>query len=191
MGKQIEQLRSDLILKGKRNPKFQEDFKTHQKAGDEGYTDLNDIENSGAINLVDAQVLFDMIIARRIRTVFEVGTWFGTSARIMAEAGAEVWTCDSSNYYVADYPRITFYHGKSSKILRKLKGMKFDMVFIDGRFKNDDCRRISRICHIFATHDYERGKKGQRCIREMKKRWPGAVLTRPCVGSTVAWLTKH
>lgn len=191
MGKQIEEIRREIILKGKRNPKFQEAFKTHQKAGDEKYTDLDDIENSGAINLKDAEALCSIIHKNRVEKVFEIGTWFGTSALIMAAARAKVWTCDAKNYYVGDHPEVRFYQGMSSKILRyQLKGMKFDMVFVDGRMKHDDCQRISRICRIFAVHDYEKNKKGQRNMREMKKRWPRAKLHKPCKGSTVAWLVK-
>lgn len=188
MGKQLEEIRRAVILKGKRNPVFQEAFKVHRKAGDENYTNMDDIENSGAINLKDAEVLYELVKKHNVKKVFEVGTWFGTSAVAMAEAGAEVWTCDAEDYYVADHPGIKFYKGKSSKILRKLKGMKFDMVFIDGRFKHDDCMRMSRICRIFATHDYEKGKKGQRNIKEMRRRWPKSKLHKPQKGSSIAWL---
>jgi len=184
----LRKLREDLILKGKHSPKFKVVAEEYAKGNDAKYTELDNIEESGAINQRDAEVLYDLIREHKIKTVFEVGTWFGTSALIMAVAGAQVWTCDVKDYYVADHSRIKYYQGKSSKILRQLKGMKFDLVFMDGRFKNDDCRRISRMCKIFVTHDYKSGAKGIRNIREMKKRWPGAKLTKPCEGSTVAIL---
>ena len=190
MEKQIEEIRREIILKGKRSPKFQDAFKAHVKSGDEKYTDLDDIDNSGAINLKDAVALNSIIRKWDVKTVFEIGTWFGTSAMIMASAGAKVRTCDSSNYYVGESEDVKYYNGMSNKILRRLKGMKFDMVFIDGRFKNDDCTRISRICKIFFTHDYEKGKKGQRNIREMKKRWHGAKFIKSCEGSSIAGLIK-
>ena len=184
----LKKLREDLILKGKHSPKFKVVLEKYAKGHDAKYMELDNVEASGAINQRDAEVLYDLIQKHKIKTVFEIGTWFGTSALVMALAGARVWTCDVKDYYVADHPNIKFYHGTSSKTLRRLKGMKFDMVFMDGRFKSDDCRRISRICKLFVTHDYEKRKKGQRNIREMKKRWPKAKLTKPREGSSVAYV---
>ena len=186
----LKKLREDLILKGKHSPKFKVVAEKYVKGNDAKYTELDNLERSGAINQRDAEVLYDLIKKHKIKTVFEIGTWFGTSALMMAEAGAKVWTCDIKDYYVADHPGIYFRQGSSSKMLRELKGLKFGLVFMDGRFRNDDCRRISRICKIFVTHDYKKGKKGIRNIREMKKRWPEAKLTKPCEGSTVAVLIK-
>ena len=187
----LKKLREDLILKGKHSPKFKVVAEKYAKGNDAKYTELDNIEVSGAINQKDAEVLYNLVQKYKPKKIFEIGTWFGTSALIMATAmewDGEIHTCDVKDYYVVDHPKIKYYHVKSSKALRQLKGMKFDMVFMDGRFKNDDCRRISRICKIFVTHDYDKGEKGVRNIREMKKRWPDAKLIKPCKGSTVATL---
>ena len=104
MEKQLEKIRREIILKGKRNPKFQEAFKTHQKANDEKYTDLDDIDNSGAINLVDAQVLYHMISTRKIKTGFDYLKSIGKFNEMVVMCGADIpaVTVESIDYFLKE-----------------------------------------------------------------------------------------
>jgi len=194
----LKKLREDLILKGKHSPKFQNVPKRFFKVNSAKYTELDNTENSGAINLKDAEVLYDLVCKFKPRKIFEVGTWFGTSSLVMATAmddegiGGEIHTCDNQDYYVGDHPKIIFYHGKSTAVLRRLKRMEFDMVFMDGRFKTGDAKRISKILKhgVFVTHDYVKGRKGFKNVKAMRRFRKKAKLIKPCKGSSVAWLKK-
>ena len=84
----LKKLREDLILKGKHSPKFKVVLEKYAKGHDAKYMELDNIEESGAINQTDAEVLYDLVQKYKPKKIFEIGTWFGTSALVMAVAGA-------------------------------------------------------------------------------------------------------
>ncbi|MAQ59400.1 hypothetical protein CL638_01670, partial [bacterium] len=62
----------------------------------------------GTITLTDAKILYLLIRTIKPKVIFEVGTWIGTSAMIMAEAVkkngfGKIFTCDFNNYYSLSY----------------------------------------------------------------------------------------
>lgn len=191
----IAEIRKKIILEGKHSPKFKIVPKRYFKSDPKKYLELDNIENSGAINKYDAQVLYSIASYFQPNVIFECGTWFGTSAYIMALALSEnsrVYTCDKQDRFVADHPKVK-YHNIASNILLKIlkkKGVSFDIAFYDGRLEDGDAKRISRHCKskVFITHDYKGKEKGYRNIKAMRKYWPDAELIEPIEGSSVAVL---
>lgn len=172
-----------VIKTGKSNPEY-------QKAG-EGpkYKDPNDLENSGSINLIDANILYNLTKEVSAGEVFEIGTWFGTSAAIMSEAGAMVSTCDKHNFLpqltIASYG-IEFYNMSSHRALSAQR-LDYDMVFVDGKLDKRDAKILvkrSMRC-IFALHDFVDDKKGVRAYKTLKGLFKG-TLVKPAKGSSIA-----
>lgn len=190
----IKNIWETIIRKGKCNVEY-------QKSGTgPKYEDPDDIGNAGTINLVDAKILFNLIrkFSPAIINVFELGTWFGTSAGIMASAGngiATVHTCDRKDWFVlydSDLvceELIKFYHKESNKALKRIKtlGIKFDFAFIDGSLRNKDAVMLFRSMRrkIFAFHDFVGNEKGVRAYKEIRKLMSGKLI-RPANGSTIA-----
>lgn len=181
----IENIRKYTIYTGKRNPEF-------KKAGDgPKYKDEYDIENSGSINLIDAYILNGLVEQIKPEYTFEIGTWFGTSAAIMAKH-TFVWTCDKHNYAIDGVKynnNIVFYNISSSRALTltEARGQEFDFAFIDGSLSKEDARKlVGRMRRKFiAFHDFTGDKKGVRNYKRVKKLFNGTLL-KPAKGSSIA-----
>jgi len=172
---ELSQLREGIISSGKRSKRF-----SKFAAGKEGakYYDPDNPDVSGAISERDCEILYDIVHKLQPKTIFEIGTWFGTSAAVMHAAApeAKIYTCDKHDLAVVDAPEITKYLKTSSQAIKKLqkKGIKIDLVFADGRLLDGDERRLVKMgMKVFVTHDYEGREKGYRNIKKIKKFFKG------------------
>lgn len=127
----------------------------------------DDGKTAGTINLADMKVLYLLVRHFKPKAIFEIGTWIGTSAMVMAEAiqknnnGGIVYTCDTADCYIAQKPyqktikKITAF---SDIALAEIPaGTKIDFIFADGEFTFNTIKKISSILHpdaIITTHDY-------------------------------------
>ena len=89
----------------------------------------------------------------------------------------QIYTCDSNELYSGKSPAVKYYHAKSTKVLTRLfkRGVKVDMVFIDGRLHPGDDKRIKRLFGeniLFVAHDFGMGK-GNRNIKAMRTQFKG------------------
>lgn len=133
-------------------------------------------------SLPDCLFLWLLVREYQPRTIFEIGTFVGTTAAFMAEASglqAQIHTCDKARVY-RQTPR---YEGiiepmpgqhsaPASRTLRK-QGLRPDLVFADGRIDWRTARNIAAMMHgssVFATHDYVAGDKGEHNLRRMERR---------------------
>ena len=128
----------------------------------------------------DFYFLYLLVKHYKVRTVVEVGTWFGASAAVMALAGANVYTCDQHKVYLKNNrfsDRIKYYNCRSERFFERLrkKEVQADMVFVDGRVRRGDDKQIVRLMDkgaIFASHDWHLDK-GRNNIKLMSKRLKG------------------
>ncbi len=173
----IKKLRRDIILKGKHSKAFKQLGKEKGRT-DAKYTDLNNTDESGAITENDAMYLYDLVKKYKPKIILEIGTWFGTSAAIMAQGmidtgiSGHIFTCDKHDLYMPRKPyasMIHFKNCKSDKFIPKLK-IKIDMAFIDARMRKGDAKQIIKLFKgkiIIAVHD--RGwEKGALNVKEFK-----------------------
>jgi predicted O-methyltransferase YrrM len=127
----------------------------------------SDGKTAGTISYADMKVLYLLVRHFKPKAIFEIGTWIGTSAMVMAEAiklnnnSGIVYTCDDSDAYleIDEYRdtivKITAY---SDKALDQLpSGTKIDFIFADGEFTFATIKKIEgRLSTdaIITTHDY-------------------------------------
>ncbi len=122
---------------------------------------------AGTINMNDAEVLYFLVRSHKPKVIFEIGTWIGTSAMVMAEAMREndnngkIYTCDANSYYALDdsYSDIVFpINAYSDKALDNLPtDTKIDMVFADGELTFATIKKLKKYLNsnaIITTHDY-------------------------------------
>lgn len=122
---------------------------------------------AGLTPLSDALYLYLLVREYKPQNIFEIGTWVGTSALFMAEAfkkngGGHIYTCDTNQYYIlsdeyADL--VTYIPGHSDTALEelKVKGVRFDFVFIDGNVSKNTTKLLAATTHsntVFAMHDF-------------------------------------
>jgi len=176
---QLKEIRDDIVSRGKRGPKFKK-----LARGKEGakYEDPDNLEESGSITLEDCEVLYALVKGEDPKVIFEIGTWFGVSAAIMRKAapGAQIYTCDFHNVCILEDDTINRMKMPSNFALKKLqkRGVKIDFVFADGQVLDGDARRLVKMgVKTFITHDYEKGKKGERNIHTMGKVFKGKFFT--------------
>lgn len=122
---------------------------------------------AGTTPFADALYLYLLVRELNPKTIFEIGTWVGTSALFMAEAmkrngGGCIYTCDDSYYYIlpAEYDQyVTYLPGHSDAILKQLsdQGKQFDLVFVDGIMTRKTRALLRETTHTqtaFAIHDF-------------------------------------
>jgi len=127
----------------------------------------NDGKAAGTINREDCRILYLLVRYYKPTIIFEIGTWIGTSAMVMAEAmrknnnGGKIYTCDANNYYSlpGDYSDIispiTAYSDKALKQLPK--DTTIDFLFADGELTFATISQLKAKLNeksIITTHDY-------------------------------------
>lgn len=129
-------------------------------------------ENDGlvanSISLEDARLLYLLVRVLKPKVIFEVGTWVGTSAMVMAEAmrananGGQIYTCDADNYYSVDdtYCDIItpLFKWSDIAITDLPRNTKIDFVFADGEltFKTIKVLKPKLAKNaVITTHDFE------------------------------------
>jgi predicted O-methyltransferase YrrM len=172
----VEAVRRSVVLSGKRQASFGALGK-RKKRKDAKYTDLDNIDESGAVTLPDALFLYSLVVAFKPKRILEIGTWFGTTAYIMEKAqrdtGIEpcVHTCDKHDVFVRNKDSAVRYYNKmSTSFLKKMLGPKADFIFIDARLEREDPKLIKKMCTkdtVIACHDWGQGK-GTANIKAMK-----------------------
>ena len=161
-------------------PRLQEKWKETKTFGtqQEGVRkSLDGKEAIGSTSFQDCLFLYLLVRMFRPTRCFEIGTYIGASAVIIAEALIEngmgqLYTCDKRDLSVIPkfYPHIKIIKSSSMEFLTNLKGIKFDFVFIDGWCKKSLIRQEIPILESFLTddailsfHDYKKGQKGNVC----------------------------
>ncbi len=123
--------------------------------------------DNGSISIQDARLLYILVRNLKPKTIFEIGTWIGTSAMVMAEAmrmnnnGGHIYTCDANTYYALDATYddiITPIHAYSDKALQELpKEAIIDFVFADGELTFPTIKVLKQKLAnnaTIATHDF-------------------------------------
>lgn len=122
---------------------------------------------AGTINYADMKVLYLLVRHFQPKVIFEIGTWIGTSAMVMAEAirkngnNGVVYTCDTADCYLEQehyrsiIKKITAF---SDSALSELPiDTKVDFVFADGELTFKTIEKLNRKASMhmmIATHDY-------------------------------------
>ena len=127
----------------------------------------NDGKAAGTINREDCRILYLLVRYYKPTIIFEIGTWIGTSAMVMAEAmrknnnGGTIYTCDVNNYYALDETYsdvIKPINAFSDEALQHLpEETKIDFVFADGELTFKTIKKMKPMLHfesIIGTHDY-------------------------------------
>lgn len=122
---------------------------------------------AGTINLDDVVILYLLVRTFKPKVIFEIGTWIGTSAMIMAEAvrannnEAVIYTCDFNSYYLLDesYKDIVLpVNAYSDMALEQIPGdKKIDLVFADGELTYETIKKLKPKLNtdaIISTHDF-------------------------------------
>jgi predicted O-methyltransferase YrrM len=122
---------------------------------------------AGLTPMPDALYLYLLVREYQPKTIFEIGTWVGTSALFMAEAlkkngSGHIYTCDTNHYYLlgeeyADW--VTYVPGHSDTVLANFheQGTTFDFMFIDGNLTSRSRQILAQTTHeqtVFAIHDF-------------------------------------
>jgi len=136
-------------------------------------------KTSKIASLDDCYFLYKVISKFKPEVIVEIGTWVGTTAYVMAQAlldsGVEgkIYTCDKHKEftYWEEYPNIKYYNMWSGDFIKKIKGIKIDFLFADGRLFKSDCKKLYKMFRnkaVFMTHDiYDR--KGKNNFQRMEK----------------------
>jgi predicted O-methyltransferase YrrM len=89
----------------------------------------------------------------------EVGSWIGVSSAVIADAGpGMVYTCDQTDHYKGDNPRIKFIHKNSSEVFAEwTASRKIQFAFIDANLSEDDSTNLLKLFEpgheVIAIHD--------------------------------------
>lgn len=150
--------------------------------------------NTGSIPYDDAVEVYKLVKFFEPKVIAEVGTFIGVSTRSMREAvsSAQIYTCDSSNDItisphdtkIEQYPRCT-----SIEMFTNLaeKGVKVDLIYLDGRLGQEDAEPLSKIIHdktVFVLDDFEGIEKG--VTNALMLEAPNRVLIYPREGRKTA-----
>jgi hypothetical protein len=186
---EIRQIRHDVVWTGKHSDKFKKLAATRDK-DDPKYAELDNMEDTGAISDEDCYLLYSLVCQWRPETIVEIGTWFGTSAIIMARAmmdlgiDGKIYTCDKHDVYIGARPYsdlIKYNNLQSGAFLRNLrkKKIKADMFFVDAGLQREDGKQIRKLTSgkiRLAGHDYIDGAKGIRNANMMRRVFGTAKL---------------
>ena len=147
--------------------------------------------NTGSISEAAGVYLYLLCERFRPKTVVEIGTFIGKSARAMtiADTIEVIYTCDKDNDCIPNTPLIRC-HPKtiSTTMLGTLveKGVKADFFFFDGRIQVPDLALILCLSHphtvyVFDDYEYLNGKmmKGVANIMMLHPYLNEHVLVRP------------
>lgn len=150
--------------------------------------------NTGSVGSEDAGDLYKLVKFFEPSVIAEVGTFIGVSTCTMREAvsSAQIYTCDSSNDItvsphdtkIEQYPRCT-----SIDMFTDLaeKGVKVDLIYLDGRLSQADAEPLSKIVHdktVIILDDFEGIEKG--VTNAMMLEAPSRVLIYPRDGKKTA-----
>lgn len=159
-------------------PDFETKIESLRELAIKKYPDIrraNDGKVAGNISETDARLLYNIVLYQRPKTIFEIGTWIGTSSMVMADAlkvadlaDAKIYTCDKNNYYCLSSEfdeRIVRINQFSDEAIDLVPDdRKIDMVFADGELTVPTLKKLlPRLSDevILVTHDYTLpGEKG-------------------------------
>jgi len=142
--------------------------------------------NTGSVPYDDAVELYKVVKFFQPKVIAEVGTFIGVSTLTMnlaTERLVDIYTCDNSNNINLNVPNIFQYRkGTSHEMFEDMagKGVKADMVYLDGRLSSHDAGPLSKIIHdktVFVMDDFEGVEKG--VANAMMLESPGRVLVYP------------
>ena len=127
------------------------------------------------------------------KVAVEIGTFVGTSARVLGVWADQVYTCDKDNdlFYwhgITTYPLKT-----STDMLADLVGkrVKADLFFFDGRIQMEDLPLIDLLSHdntLYAFDDYIGGEKGVVNMARLSPCKPRHTIVPAYPGTTIAAL---
>ena len=127
--------------------------------------------NTGTISHDAAWDLYKIAHYFKPRFVAEVGTFIGTSTVALADGmgGGDIYTCDAANEIILEkhpYTMITQFTKKSSTEMFNTmvnRGLKADMVYLDGRLQDADYSILGIITKpetVYILDDFEGVEKG-------------------------------
>ena len=119
----------------------------------------------GSTGTADCGFRYLLVKAFARRSIFEIGTYVGTSAVAMAMADGHVTTCDPKDYGCLP-AGIRFLNMTDRDALRLLRreAAIVDMVFADVAVSSDAIAFLNKIGSddmIFTAHDYASGRKAR------------------------------
>ena len=148
--------------------------------------------NTGSLTFNDAVELYKLVKFFQPRVIAEVGTFIGVSTLIMSNVTHHIYTCDFSNDINLNTPNISQYPKKlSTEVFRDLaeKNIKVDLVYLDGRLKQDDIYLLDNIiCNhtVFIMDDFEGIEKGVANAMMLER--PERILIYPRLNTKTALL---
>ena len=125
--------------------------------------------NTGSVPIDDAFELYRIVKFFQPKVIAEVGTFIGVSTKTMnlaMERLVDIYTCDHSNNINLDVPNIFQYPKRPSfEMFADMveKGVKVDLVYLDGRLSQEDVEPLSKIIYaetVFVLDDFEGTEKG-------------------------------
>ena len=161
---------------------------------------------AGSISITSSIYLWLLSKYFSPKNVLEVGTYIGRSTLALAFGGkdsiAKLYTCDGT-FDCLDFNALDLtslekvkqntvtriqYFGKtmSTSLLQELKGrgVKLDLVFIDGRISNDDCKILSEVMSdtcVLVLDDFEGVEKGTVNAMMLRNNFRAMFLISPAV----------
>lgn len=139
----------------------------------------------GTMSEASCACLFALTNSLLPRVVVEIGTFIGTSTRVLGIGAEHVYTCDDRHDLLKGWPHITTYpHTVSTVMLTDLvrRGVVAELFFFDGRIQDEDVpliRQLSAERAVYAFDDYEGNEKGVVNVRKLRPHLPGYVLVEP------------
>ncbi len=147
---------------------------------------------TGTINEASCLYLRALVDVLTPAVVVEIGTFIGTSALMLAAAGAHVYTCDKDNAAMTSTDAVTCYQKTTStNMLLDLvsRGLVADLFFFDGRIQDDDLALIGALSYartVYAFDDYLGREKGVINVGKLRPQLRGYRLIDPPAKTTIA-----
>jgi hypothetical protein len=143
-------------------------------------------KSTGTISEAACLCLRAVVARVRPSVCVEIGTFIGTSALVLAAAGACVFTCDKDNGAFESQGTITAYgRTRSTTMLDDLvrQRVRGDLLFFDGRIQMEDLPLLAEIATphaVYAFDDYEGHEKGVMNVARLRPQLPrGYQLVEP------------